>query len=633
MSFVAFLSVVASSWLIGKSFWVVLAQARRDANPGDNIISVMVGFVILSQLYCLLGLLGWLERRSFIVGCLLLSIPGLINVFRHQGSVVPAPWVRLKKQLLPSMFLLPAIILGLTVATLPPLNWDEISYALTFPKLHIAAGNISYLTEYGIFSAFPLFGETPIGIAYLLYPDPTSAHLTVLFFLILSLTLVYRLAMQCGATRIGAWFCVLAVAYLPLTLGNIGTAKIEPYQLAYIIASFYLLVICKGHERCEYRLVSYIFIGFAAGIKYTTLFAAPFFLCAYMMATPLSSGLIVHLRELGRLLLIGLVVNGAWLLINWLNVCNPFFPNLVSVFGQCLEYPVTKDIMDMVMEGTMLQKGTSWATTHSLDNFYKIFVSGFGLINAILLALGIVLFLGSKTARSNSNIRWIFAGICITLLIQAFAIYWEFRYTYFAFSLMLIFIVLVFEQLLRGSVLRASLFLIILFQAFQSFSNYFRNNPAVGLVMRGEVQREGYPDKFIHLYWVAKWLNENTPKDAVIAFNWGVQPFYYLERTFFFLHDWNPEENIQQFDNFEQLLHALRHREVSYLVWRNQDESGYIDPSKSKAFHARMNLFLADLVAQGKLEQIYVRDDVRIFKVHEEIKLDTLHESSHPPGK
>jgi hypothetical protein len=617
MPFIVLLFIVVFSWLIGKSFWIVLARTGRESRLDEIVITEMIGFVLLSQLYCFLGLIGQLKREIFIIGVIVLSLPGLIDVWCSRNFLQNTARLAIKKIFWPIAMLCPMIYLGLTVATLPPLNWDEISYALTFPKLHIASGSFSYITEYGIFSAFPLFGETPIGIAYLLYSDPTAAHLTVLFFLILSLTLVYRLAVRCGTTRVGAWVCVLAVAYLPLTLGNIGTAKIEPYQLAYILASIYLLVICKEFDRSEPRLLSYIFIGFAAGIKYTTVFAAPFYLCAYMMATPLGSGISVHLRELGRLLLIGLVVNGAWLLINSLNVCNPFFPNLVSVFGQCLEYPVTKDIMDMMMEGTMMQKNTSWATTHSLENFYKLFVAGFGWINTILLALGIVLFLSRNKTRLNLNLRWLFAGIFITLLIQAFAIYWEFRYTYFAFSLILIFTILAFEQVFRQSALRAVIFTIIGFQAFQSFGNYFKNNPAVWLVMQGDVQREDYPDKFVHLYWVAKWLNENTPKDVVIAFNWGVQPFYYLERPFFFLHDWNPEENIQKFENSEQLFRTLRHRDVRYLVWRNQDDSGYIDPSKTKAFRARMNIFLSDLLAQGRLGQIYQRDDVRIFKVQE----------------
>ncbi|MAF02826.1 MULTISPECIES: hypothetical protein [unclassified Herbaspirillum] len=630
MAVVVFMTIVMLSWLTGIG---LLRFFRVDAGrmvAADPLLESMLGFIMLSQLYCLLGLFGILQRSYFLMSSAVLVLPGVFLLWQKRTQYLNQALACVKRLTWPAVLciaLLPMLLLALTVATLPPLNWDEISYALTFPKLHIAAGNVSYLTQYGIFSAFPLFGETPIGIPYLLVPSPTGSHLVVLVFLFASLMLAFRLAGALFESRLNAWLCVIALAYLPLTLGNIGTAKIELYQLAYILAAFLMLVRYSQQPHETYRVLSYVFIAFAAGIKYTTIFAAPFYLCAYLMATPIQRGVLVHVKEICRLVLIGIAINAVWLIVNWHNVCNPFFPNLVGVFGQCLKYPVTKDIMDMVMEGTMWQKGTSWSTTHSLENFKALFIAGFGTINSLLLIVALSVFAVRKKSRSLPHLNWIFGGIVLTLLLQAFGIYWEFRYTYFAFTFFLLFIGAVLLQTVPGRLVRVATAVLLSLQAYQSWTAYFQHNPAVGFVMKGDIPRQGYPDKFVHLYWVAAWLNQNTPSNAVIAFNWGVQPFYYLDRTFYFLHDWNPEENIQLFDQATQLQQALRHRNASYLVWRNQDDSGYIDPSKSKAFRARMNHFVDELERSGWLRQVHSQDDVRIFVIQREASLPSPEDS------
>ncbi|MEA9982216.1 hypothetical protein QN374_10205, partial [Herbaspirillum sp. RTI4] len=56
-------------------------------------------------------------------------------------------------------------------------------------------------------------------------------------------------------------------------------------------------------------------------------------------------------------------------------------------------------------------------------------------------------------------------------------------------------------------------------------------------------------------------------------------------------------------------------RKIKYLVWRNQDETMYTNPSKTKAFHLRMNNYLDELIKNKFLILQYSQDDVRIFKV------------------
>jgi hypothetical protein len=610
--------ILLLSFLIGGGVIYSLSRKRLSKLHNDLLINAMLGFMVLSQIYCAIGMLGLLNRSLFIIIALILAIPGAYS-FIKTLSGLNLKYVRIIEWRCRNnfvIFLLPALILGVNVSLLPPFNWDEISYGLTFPKLHIESGNFRYINEYGIFSAFPLFGETSVGIPLLLTNDPKVSHLTTFLFLPACISLLYRIAIQLKINTLLSWLVIISFSYLPLTLANIGTAKIEIYQLSYILLAFYFLLQSNEIDKYDSRLFSYLAIGFSGGIKYTTLFVIPFYLCLYIYKTPFKKGLTYHSQELAKLILFAFGINLVWLSINLINFCNPVFPNMTSVFGQCMKYPVTSDIMQMVMESTMLQEGTSWKTTESLSIFYDYYINAFGKINSITGFASLMVFSFVFLKKKNSDLIWLWCGLIITTFIQIFIIYWEFRYTYFIFPFFLIFILLINRNIINN--LLVSLFVIIIFmyQAYLNFTDYIYRNPSIRLAIMGKISTEVFQEKFIHLYWISKWINENTPIDSKVAFNWGAQPFYYLNRRFLFLHDWNPEFNIQQITSHTELENVLNNSGVNYLVWRNQDDSRFRLPSKSVDFHVRMSRFVEHLVRNGQLVELYAHEDVRIYKFY-----------------
>jgi hypothetical protein len=157
---------------------------------------------------------------------------------------------------------------------------------------------------------------------------------------------------------------------------------------------------------------------------------------------------------------------------------------------------------------------------------------------------------------------------------------------------------------------------LVFVQLYYSFSIFHSRSAYIFLPLTNKISFEKYKENWIHLYWVAKFINENTTSDSVIAFNWGVQPFFYLDRKYFFIHDWNPEGGTQGMRSSKEFLDLLLQKNCSYVVWRNQDEFRYLDPSISKQYHANINSFLDDLVETGSLLPIFSKDDVTIYKVY-----------------
>ncbi|MDY7577618.1 hypothetical protein RGU70_04690 [Herbaspirillum sp. RTI4] len=616
MPFLILIFVLLLSILIGLIAYPCLWKNKNKINGGDILILFLFGFGVLSIIYGLLGFFNELKLIPFLFCSVVAAIPGVYNIknicnkFSVSDKKINISWISIVYVLS-----IPALIIGVYVSTIQPFNWDEISYGLTFAKLHIAAGDIAYLPNYGMYSAFPLFGETVIGIPFLLTGNATSAHFLILVFLIVSLMIVREIYLQFSKSYFFAAICVISVLYLPITMGNIGTAKIEGYQLAYILAAIYALLMSRSESKSSYRLMSYFFMSFAAGIKYTSIFAAPLYIFIYFMSADKKESIAHHFLEFIKLIIIGTVINSVWLMNNWLSVCNPVFPSLINLFGQCGKYPVTSDMMDMVLESTMLQKDMSWATTHSLVNFKKIYLENFGFLNVTLLVLSAGLFFVKRTFENKRFIGWLLIAIALTISFQAFAIYWEFRYTYFIFVFLVIFSLVIIDKNKMGTLIGAAVLIMAVVQAYQSLNQYFKNHVALRLVMDGDVTRDIFADKFIHLYWVSQYINKNTEENSLIAFNWGVQPFFYLDRPFLSIHDWNPEGGFQQIVSSDEFSAIFEKRKIKYLVWRNQDETMYTNPSKTKAFHLRMNNYLDELIKNKFLILQYSQDDVRIFKV------------------
>jgi len=577
--------------------------------------AALMGTSGISFAYTLLGSFALLNMRNLLVVTLgSIFFSGIYAIFKginfriNLGDKKLLPWWFL-------VFFLPILLIGFLVASLPTSNWDVISYVLTIPKLHIAGENLRYLDEYGIFSSFPIFGEAVFGIALLLNADSSTAQFfTYLFFPILLYFSVRLFACYSGS-RLYLGLALLSVGYLPLVVVNLGVAKIEIIQACFLIGSTVLIIESGRDQSAMKRFLSFLFLSFAVGLKYTAVFYFPVYLIFYVQSHAEFSYKRIS-KEIISLVCVGIGVNLPWLGLNYLQHCNPVFPNLSELIGSCTYTSLQmQNIATMIKEATIWQNGTSWRSTHSVMIYWEFLTQAIGLFN-IFVCIGACITM-ILIWRKNWRLKIFYSFVTILLVLswQFYYYYWEFRYFYPTLIVLIVLAWLIISQVKNiGWVKYLSIAFVLLGVLFSI--NQFKNSmPLLWLYAQNKISRVDFQNLGIHLYWVSRYVNENTDPDEVIAFNWGVQPFFYLNRNFFFIHDWNPEVGFEYLNGPEDFKKLLKSKKISMVVWRVQDDSRFPIKSISRDYHDLLNQFLKDLLAQGFLKEKYRKDDVVIYRV------------------
>lgn len=581
-------------------------------------IVFILGLIPFALTYSFLGVMSNLNSQLFIVITLFFGVFGsyLFGLQLIVDSLKPARYLPDLTSVFLIIILFPVLIYVFSIASLPTSNWDAISYVLSFPKIHISEGSVRYLSEYGIFSAFPIYGEAIVGLPLLVFKSEQVVQIYISLFFI-NLLFISRHIFKCfTSSRLYLFLSQITIGYLPIILINVGIAKVEMPQAAIVLASILLLNIGESKHRKCLKLLSILLFVFGIGVKYTTIFYLPIFIFSYL-ATEKNKNAKIIVADGIRFIMAGIAINIIWIYTNIVEHCNPLFPNLIKYLGSC-RYSVSTmtDIMTMVNESTFLQKGTSLEATHSISKYFPFFVEAAGTINTALIIFAVFIFIAFQSKKViKSRLSFLYYGVAASFSIHIFLLLWEFRYFLVVLTLTIVIIFILFSYILKNRIFGVIISGAVFLQLYFSITAFHARNSYIFLPLTNQISFEKYRENWVHLYWVAKFINENTAPDSVVAFNWGVQPFFYLNRKYFFLHDWNPEGATQEMKSSSELLNLLQQKKCNYLVWRNQDESRFKDPSLSKLYHARMNGFLDELVKDGVVVVILTRDDVTIYSV------------------
>ena len=574
----------------------------------------LIGFIFCCFLYVLLGLTHSLNLNNFLLPFVFLSALGLIIYFPK--SILNKVNLPTPSLLVTVLFISPAILIGFAVALHPTSNWDAISYTLAIPKIHISENNLRYITEYGIFGAFPLYGEAALAFPMLFTKDEFLTQMLMSYFVIILLIKSYELFNSFEKNKI--FFLMVAlvsIAYSPISINNFGIAKVEICQAAFLLASLSALNCNSKINKWESQTLSFIFLGFAFGLKYTAIFFLPIYFMFYMRFMKGSSSK-NYLISIGFASLLIFLLNLPWLINNYLIHCDPFFPNLSKWMTSC-SYPEksVEVVLKMIKESTVWSREFSWHGAHSLRGFYSLLKEAVGFSGIVLILVPAVLlvFIHSADAKFK-NIVPIYLSATAVIIFMLFFSLWEFRYLYPALVILAITGALSLAFINR--VLPATAIAIaIILGSITSLRTFLNQQQLIFQIPIDSIKAEKYRIDKIHLYWVAKYFNENTSKNDIIGFNWGVQPFYYLNNKYFFFHEWNLEGDLQFHLTQENFNRIINTKELNYLAWRDTDNSRYINPSISEEYHLKLNQFLDNLIESKRLVLIYKKDDVRIFEI------------------
>lgn len=614
------------AYVVGISIYRIIKFVTRkslaDFEGLENAaLYILIGFIYLTTLYVILGLCGRLEKTNLIIGAFSISLIGIFSGSIKSFGVTfvrPFKFFRLTRYvILLSVVLAPSFLFGALTSSLPTSNWDAISYTLTLPKIHTQETSLRYVQEYGIFSAFPAYGEAILGIPLIIFRDEISVQFVMLLFYPIFLFFLVKIFEEVSPSKALLFLAITAIGYMPIVIVNLGLAKVEIFQGVYLFSSFLLLIHAFKLKSNAIKLLSFILLAFSCGIKYTSALFLPLYLSAYLIfELKLRSTSKTYALDLLKLILAGTLINLPWLINNYIEHCNPLFPNLVGLFGSC-RYPIAlmNHIHSMIAESTIYAKDLSWASKPSIPSYYRLFSSATGAYIAPIIWFGcLISFIQYRYSKFNWS-SFLILPIFAVFLYQMIFSLWEFRY---AIPLLAMLIIFIFGEFGRRRFSMLSVLIVSFFifsQAYYSTKEYF--NLASGLIRytTNEQERRKFKLDKIHLYWVADYLNSQTPKNAVIAFNWGVQPFYHLDRKFFFIHEWNPEGQLQTFDSFDRFVSVLKMQQVSYLAWRTPDESRYPENGLTRAYYAKMNQYLDEMILRNFISPVYTKEDVVIYKI------------------
>lgn len=313
---------ITAVWLgVGAWVWRAIDQwpGLPDASAAERLLfSAGLGGLLIGLLVLAIGLVGGLQTTVLFtlmgVGTAV-GLPGLWSL--RQG--VTEKSFRFGRPAL--LYIILAVGMMLTLALLPPTNWDGLFYHLKGPKLYLAAGRIYPGVDIPHFN-FPSLFQMHFLLGMGLRGDVTAQLLHTAFVPLLG-GMVATIARQMFKLE-GGETAVLFLLATPMTL------TLAAWSYNDLVLAFYsvggLLAFWRWREQSAtgWLLLCALFAGGAMSLKYTSL------------VTPLFLGLAVcwvalPRRDIRSVLIYGLLavaVASPWYLKNWAFTGNPVYPFL-----------------------------------------------------------------------------------------------------------------------------------------------------------------------------------------------------------------------------------------------------------------------------------------------------------------
>ena len=325
---------LAALWLwaiaLGIGGWLWQWLSPKDTSPAERLIfGAGLGIGALGLLTFGLGLAGWLTR-PVIFGTLgvlsLAAIPQLrstfhVSRFKRYTARIPLP---------AKMFLASILFLALTIALLPPTDWDGLFYHLTAPKLYLTAARIAPGVDIPHFS-FPQLLEMVFALAMAIRGDVTAKLMHFGFVFLLG-GLTWHTARKFLRVK-NSWLAVLFLFSMPMVLTLAGWAYNDLALAFFELAALYFLVDSFQSSGSGMRglVLAGIFAGLAMGLKYTSAVAVGTvgLLLMWLLWRKRISWR-DGVRAVAAFALPALVVALPWYIKNWIFTGNPVYP---FVFG------------------------------------------------------------------------------------------------------------------------------------------------------------------------------------------------------------------------------------------------------------------------------------------------------------
>lgn len=501
-----------------------------------NLTGVLLGAA--ATLYFITGLAGYVASPFFNF-LMAAAVSGAFFFFLREFSRAFGETSWLGRWLWAASFgfLLIAVLLSLV----PPTARDELTHHLSIPRLYARAGRIIEVPM-APYSYYPMLLDmlyTPWLVwGYDSVPKLVHALFGYLTGLLLYAYLARRLNSVYGLLGFLFWISI------PLVLRLSHWAYVDLGMVFYTTSAFFCLLRWREEKnRLSWLAFSGLAAGFAVATKPNGLVACLllFFLLAWQLPKERQGRFGAMVSDLGLFLVAVLLPCVPWLVKNWYQTGNPFFPLLGGFFaaqGPSVSAPSHYVSLGVLTKRELLY-GESWWEIAALP--LRLFFSGQddnpqyfdGVLTPILILLLPWAFKGKWLEEKG----WLFAFATVYLAYSLFLVDLRARYVLSIVPpLVVLFVYGVFNlylRLKRPAYLFATLLFFAGYHGYHAY-RYFQEVAPVRYLFGNET-RGTYLTRALPEYATFEYINLKLPRDAKIYLLFVGRRGYYCERNYF--HD------------------------------------------------------------------------------------------------
>ncbi|MHC4873442.1 MAG: ArnT family glycosyltransferase [Planctomycetota bacterium] len=319
---------------VGRNFFDLLKV--NFTKPSERLIlSALAGFGIFSLTIMLSGVLYKTGRSVTWAIILIFVLAGAFSIKEQVKDFreLLDNWHRNAelKEIMLLLCLALTVLITLPMSFVPPLDYDVTEYHAELPRSYLYQEKIEF-SEHNIFSGMPQNMEMLTLASMSLNKESKwfTAKLLHWLFLPLLIAMVFLTAKKMGAGKYSVTGIMLLLSS-PLTLFLSAKLYVETGMCSFGLAALYCCLSAEGGDNKRLYLLSGIFAGLSAGVKYPALL---FFCMPVMLIICLDNWKKGSALKSAAVFIAGILfVFTPWLAKNVLQTGNPVFPIFNSLFS------------------------------------------------------------------------------------------------------------------------------------------------------------------------------------------------------------------------------------------------------------------------------------------------------------
>ncbi len=322
----AFLILTATAALFGH--WT-LRPLGLSGGPAGAALRLLTGLSLLALTTLLLGRASLAVAGYALYALAMIGFAVDLYFHRRRISALPkaphgprAPWTPF--EIVCVMTLAVSLAASLISALAPATSWDATIAHLALPKAYVRMGQIAAFED-NAYSGYPQLMHALFTLAYQIGGESTAMLVNWLVAVCVC-GVAYGVGSHLAGRRAG-FVAAAMLSTAPIFIDQAGATSIDLACAGFGLAALYALL--KGYEEGRFRwlVLAGFLAGSAAGVRHT----------GYLMVALLTLGVFITARERRRVssalfFVSALAAMFPWLLHSALEVGNPFYPFLMSIF-------------------------------------------------------------------------------------------------------------------------------------------------------------------------------------------------------------------------------------------------------------------------------------------------------------